>query len=635
MLTVGVASASDSNITQEVSVSNLEIDNSAQDIAESHADEDVVGKCLDEAILSRQVASNESQIDGEKLQKDSSSKDDALGSSKCDIYVDVPKKFVLGRDYMTVNLPTGAKGAVTIYVDGKVFEKVSEKNFYRDWDFHPDYETGGEDWYECECSLTTVLLGLSAGKHTIKVVFSGDPKYGTSSKKVTINAKYLLTAEVKGPYFYGLGVNKDGSKIRINLPRDCKGKPVIKIDGKKFKSPKGVDGSFDLDISKLSAGTHTMKISYKEGKKYPSQTITKKFKVQYAIFSRFNSNIYSWQSTQAKYGDGSKFILKLPFKAKGKLSVYVSKKKSDKGTLYKSTKLKKGSASISLDGLKSGRYYAHVVYTGKDYKVKSLNCSFSIDINLIAPESMGYGENKYLVIKSYKSDNRQFKVYYDTDLHYANVKLVNGVGKVSLKKLPIFKGYIDVVSDDGSTSDDFKLEVLPLVGGKDIKMYCGDGKKYSIKVYYKNGTLVGKNKIVKFNIGGKTYNVKTNAKSIASLKITNKSGKYKITASYGNYKVSNKITVKHVLALKTVKVKKSAKKLVLTATLKKGKKALASQKVIFKFNDKKYAAKTNKKGVAKAVIKKSVLKKLKVGKKVKYLAIFKQDTIKKSAKVKK
>ena len=89
------------------------------------------------------------------------------------------------------------------------------------------------------------------------------------------------------------------------------------------------------------------------------------------------------------------------------------------------------------------------------------------------------------------------------------------------------------------------------------------------------------------------------------------------------------------LTLKTVKVKKSAKKLVLTATLKKGSAAVKSKKITFKFNGKTYKAKTNKKGIAKVTIKKSVLKKLKVGKKVKYQASYSKLKVKKTAKVKK
>lgn len=94
------------------------------------------------------------------------------------------------------------------------------------------------------------------------------------------------------------------------------------------------------------------------------------------------------------------------------------------------------------------------------------------------------------------------------------------------------------------------------------------------------------------------------------------------------------MTVKKVISLKSATVKKSAKKLILTATLKKGSTPIKSKVVTFKFNGKNYKAKTNSKGVAKATIKSSVLKKLKVGKKVTYQATYLKEVAKKSVKVK-
>jgi hypothetical protein len=75
-----------------------------------------------------------------------------------------------------------------------------------------------------------------------------------------------------------------------------------------------------------------------------------------------------------------------------------------------------------------------------------------------------------------------------------------------------------------------------------------------------------------------------------------------------------------------------------TLPLNHKKRPMAGVKVAFKFNGKKYNVMT-KAGVAKVTIPKSVLKKLKVGKKVKYTATYKafsgKVTAKKTVKVKK
>ena len=89
-----------------------------------------------------------------------------------------------------------------------------------------------------------------------------------------------------------------------------------------------------------------------------------------------------------------------------------------------------------------------------------------------------------------------------------------------------------------------------------------------------------------------------------------------------------------MLSAKNFKVKKSAKKLVLFAKLKQGKKPLKKKIVIFKFKGKKYKAKTNKKGIAKVTIKKNVINKLKTGKKYKFTIAYLKDTIKRYVKVK-
>lgn len=163
-----------------------------------------------------------------------------------------------------------------------------------------------------------------------------------------------------------------------------------------------------------------------------------------------------------------------------------------------------------------------------------------------------------------------------------------------------------------------------------------------------NATFSG-NVVVK--IGNKEYNV-TVVNGTGTLNVPNlAAGPYTATAIFaatGIFIYSEKTTsftvakkpvtpakkTKIKLTLKKVKVKKSAKKLVLRATLKINGKAVKGKKIIFKFKGKKYKAKTNKKGVAKVTIKKKVLKKLKVGKKVKYQATYGKVTKKYTVKVK-
>jgi hypothetical protein len=168
-------------------------------------------------------------------------------------------------------------------------------------------------------------------------------------------------------------------------------------------------------------------------------------------------------------------------------------------------------------------------------------------------------------------------------------------------------------------------------------MYYYDGHVYKVRVKDDNGNFVGKNKVVTIKIGKQSFKVKTDAYGYAILKIPSKitPGNYKIYATYKGQTVKNKLTVKQVLkTTKTVNVKKSAKKLVLKATLKKGKTPIKSKVVKFKVNGKTYKAKTTKNGIAKVTLKKAVINKLKAGKKYAIKVSYLSDVVKATLKVK-
>ena len=137
-------------------------------------------------------------------------------------------------------------------------------------------------------------------------------------------------------------------------------------------------------------------------------------------------------------------------------------------------------------------------------------------------------------------------------------------------------------------------------------------------------------------INGKTFKTLYTSKGVAKFKVDNAPGTYKMTITSLGKSVTKTLTVNHIVSLQSVTVKRSAKKLVLSANLGKvNNKYLKNKWVTFKFNGKTYKAKTNSKGVAKVTVKSNVLKKLKVGKKVTYQATYLKDTVKKTAKIKK
>ena len=156
-------------------------------------------------------------------------------------------------------------------------------------------------------------------------------------------------------------------------------------------------------------------------------------------------------------------------------------------------------------------------------------------------------------------------------------------------------------------------------------MYYKDSRKVKFIVY-------GLNQItVRIGAYSSIVNVKNN---IATFKIPAlKPGTYAIEATGKSLYAKTGLVVKHVLSLAKVKVKHSARKLTLTATLKTGKTPLKYKQVVFRFNGIKYTKKTNSKGIAKLTVKSGPLKKLKTGSRITYKASYGKDSVKRTVKV--
>lgn len=123
-------------------------------------------------------------------------------------------------------------------------------------------------------------------------------------------------------------------------------------------------------------------------------------------------------------------------------------------------------------------------------------------------------------------------------------------------------------------------------------------------------------------------------------KVINKTNKQNSNEDNNNYNLQKQINYKkNILTdanskVKTIKAPKSikkSKKLIISVTLNK---KIKDKLVSLIFHGKTYKTKTNNKGVATIIIKKSVIKKL-GGKKVKYRIIYNNQKFNKTIKVKK
>ena len=320
-------------------------------------------------------------------------------------------------------------------------------------------------------------------------------------------------------------------------------------------------------------------------------------------------------------------------------------------------------ADLKLASYARGKYTVKITYQkpGEALQSDEKLVNFTVRPKISWSYEMMVGENAGLLISGPKGISGSATLYnavedeygYKKGSVFATVPIVDGSARISFAKLAegTHRFYLDYTYGDEkyvSGIDDWNT----------VEVYKKDAR-FSSSISATT-ILVGQNPVVTLTgpassndevyikVDGET--VKQISRFSGSLKETVlglTAGTHYVTVMIsGDSYYSNTFEVKVntpapakkdtiKLTLKKVKVKKSAKKLVLQATLKINGKAVKGKVIKFKFNKKSYKAKTNKKGVAKVTVKKAVLKKLKVGKKVKIQATYGKVTKKYTVKVKK
>ena len=281
-----------------------------------------------------------------------------------------------------------------------------------------------------------------------------------------------------------------------------------------------------------------------------------------------------------------------------------------------------------VDFKKIGYGYHDVELTyGGEKKSDSHSVNFYAIPYIIKPNQMSVGENIGITITGEKLNgtatlyNRintgtELNPVYTKEDKIIEVKITNGYGWMPLDKLTngthnlqleySFGTYEDVTTFEikvGNNSPEFSssLSATTIEFGQSIlAKLTGPKAEGGASIYIDNDCY----KYVRFNFGKMEDKIK-------GLSV----GQHIITISFEDdsdsdlfYSTTYYVVVEHAIKLKLqkVKVKKSAKKLVIKAKLKIDGKAVKKKKLKFKFNNKKFTAKTDKKGVAKVTLKKKV-----------------------------
>ena len=384
-----------------------------------------------------------------------------------------------------------------------------------------------------------------------------------------------------------------------------------------------------------SIGLHNVNVTYqKNGVDVPFNKVVD-FDFTYSFYvSVYGSSSDVDEDYDFIFYEDAELRVGLPKDAKGKMCVnlngnnFTSDFKGGSKTFKIAKKyLKVGNNTVSCTFLSST----------KKYPTKTIKTDFWVSPILLYNNRAAVGEDDTLDIISSKGTKIDVELIdYSATKSLANYSFDGDRNFIPLKKflnkgqntfwliITIGNGtsykWADIKAYDNSKG--FKASVSSVANMVTVKM-TGPKLKSNVKIYADHKLV----KSVSLKKGKITYKVSKLGLGKHHIKVWFNNGKKYFSKTFT-------VNVKYYVTLKAVKVKKSAKKLVLTATVKTTKKVKKGLKVTFKFNGKKYKAKTNAKGVAKVTVKKKVLKKLKVGKKVKYQVTYLKHTVKKTAKVK-
>ena len=402
--------------------------------------------------------------------------------------------------------------------------------------------TIGNETYNAtvENGTATVIVpaGLAAGTYPAEVAYSGDDKYEPVSATTNVVVNKVPDAEINAtaePTEFG-----SDAVINVTLPEDATGTVVAEIDGKLYVA-KVENGTATITVPGLEEGNYAAAVTYNGDGKYESVSTSVDVEVVNGLRIKAPDVV--------KYYHGPESFVVYTTDYAGNPIENITVKITVNGVTYTRTSDSNGEASLGLN-LPSRNYTVKVEFAGNE-KYEAQNLTADV---VILPTIFGND-----IVKIFRNGTQYRALFVDFEgKPLANTVVsfnINGIfynrttdesGWAQLDiNLPVGEYILTAINPVTGEMISNNVTVLTqFVEHGDLDKVAGDPTPYVVKIRTKDGSIAGAGEVVSFNINGRLYDCTTNESGEAKLDINLPAGEYIITGSYGDEKISDKITVR-------------------------------------------------------------------------------------------
>ena len=497
-----------------------------------------------------------------------------------DLNIDIKDILAGETEVITANLPANATGNITFIVDGKTYNKTLKNG-----------------------AASVEIANLGLGKHSLKVIYSGDSNYINNTKEVEFNIKNSLSSitinSIKD------GIYGESITITANITRGADGNVTFTIDSDS-KTVEIVNGVAKVTFNKVNAGDKTVKATYNGNNIYQGSSDSKEFKIAKAPsnISIITSEIVEGQNVRIWAIVNDDATGNVTFRI---LGLYSPRNKT----------ISNGNASWLISPLTSGSYTINAYYNG-DNNYLSSNTTMVISVNQtvsVLKVNVEVYEDDMVVTAILKTQDGQLitgDVALEINTKFYKIVVVDGIGVRSIKKPPVgnytysatYKG-TDKISRAVDTG---VFEVMPvdynvILNAPDVKMIYHDSTRFVATLTDKQGNPIG-GAAIEITINGRSYDKITDEKGSVSLGLNLDSGIYSVVVKFKgllNYtpitKHANVTIEPTVKGLDVVKMFRNNTQYYAIFTDSQGN-FLKNKNIQFNINGVFYTRTTNDKGIA-------------------------------------